>query len=200
MFRKNKIDLDNSRKELTDSERKIGDAMLTVEKEKKRQIMLCLISIGTLLILGTFLYFFVPYADDMASCRYILFPSIILNMLIWPFLWFLVGWTMMQSLTIFGIVKINRTKLSNMIHIATISILLLYLLVMLPFLIESIKCMLLFFSHQNEFSYTYQIPDFLQIIAIKLWQVNGKSSVFTLLGVILCVCRLDRQKRKHNLN
>jgi hypothetical protein len=155
--------------------------------ERKREIKRLLISFGILLIVGVSLCFLIPYAKT-ARTYFEIIPSFIIEIYLLPLFWVLIGWTIMQVFGVIGIVQTNHTKLSRAIHIVVLSLLLLYVVIMLPFVIESIKA--------DGF---YHIPLFLQKIEITMLSLKCKSAIFAVLSVILWLCRPEKQKRNHTI-
>lgn len=167
------------------SQQIVGNALKNNTWERKREVKRLLISFGILLIVGVSLCFLIPYAKT-ARTLFIITPSFIIEIFLLPLFWVLIGWTVMQVFGVLGIVQTNHTRLSRAIHIGVLSLLFLYVVIMFPFVIESIKA--------DGF---YQIPLFLQKIELIMINIKFKSAIFAILGVILCLCRPDKQKRHH---
>jgi hypothetical protein len=169
--------------------------------KRKEEIRRLLISVFILLIVGVFLYFLVPYANNM-RLKFEMASSLMLSIFLLPLFWGIIGWTLMQFFATLGIVKSKQTKLSRLIYLAILVLLLLYMMIMIPFIIETLQSTFLSFQYHKHpatypdgFSYSYQIPVFLQTIESKtLIFLDGKSSVFIVFGVILRICRPDKQR------
>lgn len=167
-------------------------------KYEKRRLA---VSIGILLIVGVSISFLIPYVNDLAKRDFVTEPLIIVDIFLLPLFCVLIGKTIMQAFGAFGIVRINQTKVSKAIHITVLTLIVLYTVIMLPFIIESIKCMILEFKfsknpsdYPNGISYSYNIPLFLQNIEIKILNFDYKPAIFTVLGVILWTCKPNKQK------
>ena len=107
----------------------------------------------------------------------------------------------MQIFGVLRIVEINHTKLSKAIHIVALVLVLLYTAIMLPYIIESVRPMVLEIQHYmnpdafpNGLSFTYHIPVFLQGIQQRFISFSNKSVIFTVLGVILWICKPEKRK------
>ncbi len=178
------------------------DSLKDDVKARKRGLLRLLISFGILLPFSVSLCYLVPYARMLSSRTYQIAPTLIVNDLLMPLFWLLLGWTLMQALNVVGLVDKKQTRLKPVIQIACVVLLLLYIAALLPFSVESIKCMILSLKSihsSGEFSYTYGIPMFFQDIAYYIMIFNYKSGVFSALGVIIWVCGPEKQINRRNI-
>jgi|GEM_PF-3056680 len=165
--------------------------------ERKREIMRVLISFGILLIYGALLCYLVPYTKYLADRTYQIAPTFILQESLLPLFWILLGWTIMQASSVVGLVGKRQSKAGMAIYITAIAFIVLYVAALLPFLIESIKCMVLsnqYLKSTGSFSYTYQIPLLFERLAYGLIGFSYKSGIFTVLGIILWLSKPEKRK------
>lgn len=181
------------------SAQNISQTLPSIEWKRKRDIRRLIVSVGILLVVGVSLCFLTPYLKDLANHEFFTAPLIVLAFLI-PYFWILLGWTLMQIFYVLGIIEINHTKLSKAIHIATLTLIILYTAVMLPSIVELTKCTVLQFQYAqnpeaflNGFSYSSNFPLLLNEIETIILTLDNKSAVFTALGVILWLCKPDKQ-------
>lgn len=183
-----------------DIEEEIIEAPKHIDQKRKRQIKHLIISFGLLLIVGVSLCFLVPYLKTLSGFHQLFTPTMIVKVLIEPLFWVLCGWTLFEVFDVLGIIEIRHSKLSKWIFISALALVLLYLAIMLPFIIESIRSMILELQYSknpdaypNGFSYSYQLPVFLQRMERNIFSINNKSVIFTILGVVLRICMPEKQ-------
>lgn len=167
--------------------------------ERKREIMRVLVSFGILLIYGTLLCYLVPYTKHLASRIYDITPTIISQEFLLPLFWILLGWNIMQASSVAGLVGKRQSKAGRAIHITIVALIVLYVLALLPYFAESIKCMVLssrYLKSTGSFSYTYQIPVIFQKLAYGIIAFSSKSGIFTSLGVIFWLSKPEKRQKK----
>lgn len=147
-----------------------------LQKKAKRNLLL---AIGCLLVLGISFNFLRPIAEQMRIENFITGPSMLLQLCLLPIIWLMFGWALMQTLGILGVAGPSKSKFAKAIHVASWIVVLLYAALMLPFLIETIKCMIQALQFQqnpslfpNGIQYAYNIPIFLQKIEMQLMSVT----------------------------
>lgn len=159
--------------------------------QKKEKLHL-LFAIGSLLILGISFYFLSPIATQMRTIDFITGPSMLLKLCLLPIIWLVFGWVMMQSLGILGVARPSESRFSKAIHVASWIVVLLYAVLISPFLIETIKCMIQALQyHQdpslfpNGISYVYNIPLFLQKIEMTIINVVYKQPMLFIIPSVI---------------
>ena len=171
-----------------------------IQKKEKRNL---LFAIGCLLILGSSFYFLSPIVTQMRTLYFITGPSMLLKLCLLPIFWLVFGWATMQALGIWGVARPYKSKFAKAIHVITWIVVLLYAALMLPFLIETTKCMIQALQyHQNPalfpngISYVYNIPLFLQKIELQLMSVTySKPIIFIIPSVIFWLSKPTRKKK-----
>lgn len=167
--------------------------------ERKREIKRFLISFGILLIYGALLYYLVPYAKHLSVETFEIAPTIILKEFLLPLFWLLLGWTIMKASSVLGLVEKRRAKAGRALYIVVVVLLVLYVAALLPFLIESIKCMALssqYLKSTGSFSYSYQIPLAFQKLELAMIDFSNKSGVFIAVGVIFWLSKPEKRQKK----
>jgi len=99
------------------SKQNTSHILQSIEGKRKREIRWLIVFVGILLVVGAFLCFLIPYLKGLASSKFFITPSIILTFLM-PYFWILLGWTLMQTFSVFRIVEIHHTKSSKAIYIS----------------------------------------------------------------------------------
>ena len=185
-----------------DNEQEIIEAPKHIDRKRKRQNEHLIISFGLLLIVGVCLCFMVPYLKELATHHYDSTPLILLSVFVMPFFWLLCGWTLIELCDLLGIVEIKHSKLSNRIFITALALVLLYLAIMLPFIIETVNIMIIEFKFRknpdafsNGLSFSSQLPVLLQRIERYLFSIKNQSVIFTILGVVLRLCMPEKKHR-----
>ncbi len=138
----------------------------TNKKDKKHLLIAGVI----LLIFSVFLYFATQFGVYMGR-QFCMTPIYLLQLLLYPIFWLILGWTVLQVLGVLGVVKPLKSKYSKTIHITIISILFLYLLIMLPYFVNTISDTIQSYRYiqnpslyQDGYSNTYELPGFILMI------------------------------------
>jgi len=171
-------------------------------QQKKEKLQL-LYAIGCLLILSISFYFLSPIATKLRIEYFINEPSTLIQLCLLPLISLVFGWATMQALGILGVARPSVSRFSKAIHVITWIVVLLYAALMLPFLIETIKCMIQALQyHQNPalfpngISYVYNIPIFLQKIELQLMSVTyTKPIIFIIPSVIFWLSKPTNKKQ-----
>lgn len=169
------------------------------EKKEKRRLA---IAAGIVLILGIGAYFLAGIANK-AKHDYFSDYAQLLDLVALPLFWLVIGWTAIQGLGVLGIVKPVRSKYGRAIHIAALVVVLAYATVMLPYLIELIKTIVLYSRFQanpsaypNGFSYAFSLPDILMDVEFRIITVVFKQPVIFLIpGALYRLCEPVKAKR-----
>lgn len=176
-----------------------GEAPPNSKQERKQEVKRLLIAIGILLIAGVSHLFLASYVKGP---HYFSAPLIIVNLFLLPLFWGTLSWTLMQASGVLGIVEIKQTKQGRVIYIAVLTLLLLYVAIMLPFIVESLRCMVLeiqYFknpaAYPNGLSYSFHLPIFLQMIVVTISNISFKPCMFNMLGMILWLSGQSAKRR-----
>lgn len=168
------------------------------KKDKKHLI----VAVGILLILSISLYFLIPLAAKMRLNFMATEPTVLIQICLLPLFWLVLGWTIMQGIGVLGVVKRVKSKSSKAIHIACLSIVLIYVSLMLPFTIETINCFIQSLKYQQNpalfpdgFQYSYNIPLFWQNIELKVMNFcYNRSAIFIIPSMIFWLSKPIKQK------
>ncbi len=159
-----------------------------LQKKEKRNL---LFAISCLLVLVIVFFFLRPIAEQMRTLDFITGPSALLQLCLLPLIWLVFGWALMQTLGILGVARPSKSKYAKGIHIASLIVVLLYAALMLPYLIETTKCMIQSLQyHQNPalfpngIHYAYNIPIFLQKIEMQLMSVTYTHPILFIIPSI----------------
>jgi|GEM_PF-1027001 len=158
------------------------------KKEKKR----LMIALGVLLVLGGGLWLLWPIAAQLRETYFMTMPMMLLRLCALPALWLVLGWTLMQGLAVLGCATPYRAKAAKAIRIVSLLVVLLYVALMLPYIIEAIRFMVLQLRYQQNpalypdgFHYTFGIPLFLQRIGTAIMSVVYKlPALFFIPGLL----------------
>jgi transcriptional regulator with XRE-family HTH domain len=171
--------------------------------DRKKEIRRLIIAGGILLILACLWFWLEPVEQRL---RYMLMnePLLLLRLILLPAIWLVAGWTAVQGLRVPGLLKPVRHLSGKIIFIAALAIVLLYVVIMLPFWIETVKCMLLTLQYRQNpelnggyFSYEYNIPQFLSEIEFAVMVVvAAQPVVFAIPGLLLGLCQPERKRKK----
>ncbi len=170
-----------------------------LQKKEKRNL---LFAVGILIILGVSFYFLSPIATKMRATDFISGPWMLIQLCLLPIIWLVFGWAIMQTLGIMGVAKQSESRFSKAIHVASWIVVLLYAALMLPFLIETIKCMIQALQYQQNpalfpdgFHYAYNIPLFLQKIEMTIMNTVFKHSmIFIVPSMIFWLSKPMKKK------
>ena len=173
--------------------------MLYRKKEKLRVIIPVLI----LLVLGVIYYFLNKQVTEVLNLKYSYFPRVYLQLLYLPLFWILVGWTLVQSLSLTGAIRLGNWKYKKTLGIISVGIVVLYFLLMLPLYIEGAKIMVQMYQfdqnpdlYPNGFHSNNQIPYILRWIEHYIIEVAyNQPIIFIIQGILWGISKLDKIKK-----
>ncbi len=173
--------------------------MLYRKKEKLRVIIPVLI----LLVLGVIYYFLNKQVTEVLNLKYSYFPRVYLQLLYLPLFWILVGWTLVQSLSLTGAIRLGNWKYKKTLGIISVGIVVLYFLLMLPLYIEGAKIMVQMYQfdqnpdlYPNGFHSNNQIPYILRWIEHYIIEVAyNQPIIFIIPGILWGISKLDKIKK-----
>jgi Predicted transcriptional regulators len=174
----------------TDTTTLIYGAPDSVDRKKEKKDLI--IAAGILLIAGLLLFFTLPYITNLAKTYYLYSLLMLLDLYIYPILWFMVGWVIMHGLSMLGIVRPVRSKYGKKIHITVLVIVLAYAALMVPYLVDLVRStvqVLQYFQnpsfYNGYFSYNSIIPEFLNnVYWVLLGPMYGLHYLFVFPGIL----------------
>ncbi|MFT4144833.1 MAG: helix-turn-helix transcriptional regulator [Mobilitalea sp.] len=168
-------------------------------KAKLRVIIPALI----LLFLIVVYYVLNKEATELINLKYSYFPRVYLQLLYLPLFWILFGWTLVQSLSLTGAIRLSNWKYKKGIGIVSVGIVILYFLLMLPLYIEGVRFMMqLFRFNQNPgiqsdgMYFSYKVPYILNVIEQYIIKVvYNQPIIFIIPGIVWAISKLDTIKK-----
>jgi transcriptional regulator with XRE-family HTH domain len=172
--------------------------------DRKKEIRRLIIACGLLLILVVILCLLAPAANSLYEKALFFQPLMLLRGLLLPVIWLVAGWTAVQGLRVPGLLKPVRHLSGKIIYIAALVIVLLYVVIMLPYWIETIKYIFLNLQFMqnpdpcsDRFNYEYNIPQFIVYYEYLLTDAVGQQPVvFAIPGLLLGLCQPERKRKK----
>ncbi len=152
-------------------------------EQMKKEHRKFLIAGTILLLLFTLYLYWNPIAEEYASTQYIMAPKLLIEFGLLPILFLLLAWVFMQGLFFLGLIQKGTSKYRKALHILSWAVVLLYALVIIPFLIENIYVWTISF-HSDGFSYSGQLPPIIYNILFKLACMDLHPSLFILPGIL----------------
>lgn len=147
---------------------------------------------GILLVMVILFFFLNPIAAELSRSSYVMQPMMVLRLYFLPLLWLISGWTVMQGLGVLGVAKGMPSKYSKAVRIGSLAIVLLYAVLMLPFLEETIRSFVLLMQYRGApdlypggFEFIYAIPDFMNAIMMPIIDVIYRQPILFVIPGIL---------------
>ena len=173
--------------------------MLYRKKTKLRVIIPAVI----LILLSVVYYFINKEVTELINLKYSYFPRLYLQLLYLPLFWILFGWTLVQSLSLTGAIRLSDWKYKKALGIVSVGIVILYFLLMLPSYIEGVKIIFQIYQtnknpdlYPNGLYINYHIPYILNVIEqyiIKL--VYNQPIIFIIPGILWGISKMDAVKK-----
>lgn len=147
---------------------------------------------GILLVMAVLYFSLYPFAAEMSRNSFVMQPLMVLRLYFLPLLWLVAGWTAMQGLGVLGVAKRIPSKYSKAVRIGSLAVVLLYAVLMLPFLEETIRSFVLLMQYRGApdlypggFEFTYAIPDFMNAMMMPVIDVVYRQPILFLVPGIL---------------
>jgi len=173
-----------------------------LEHEKKRHLV---IAAGIIVLLCISIYVTARFAANMSK-YFLTQPTIFLHLYLLPLTWLVLPWTILQGLSVLGILKPLKSRFNRILRSAALSITLLYGILMLPYLINLIGSTVQFFQYlQNSsaypdgYQYTSIIPNALYQLALPFISIVYKCPmIFLIPSIIFWISKPDQKKQSKN--
>ena len=163
----------------------------------KREKIRLAIAAGITLALGIGAFFLSRMTQTQNLSQINIYYEWLSCLFVLPLFWLFAGWTVVQGMSLLGIVQPAKSKCARVIHISMLAIVVAYAAVMLPLLIEIIPVTVqqsqydVNYSASSNMSYAIPVPG---VTIPTLSFVYSNSAVFLLPGVLFRLS--ERAKRK----
>lgn len=178
---------------------------IPVPLSRKKEIREMAVVTATLLLLGISALILSPIAQKWQQQHYELFPGTLLHVGLLPCFYVLLGWDLMQVISLlFGAKPLKSGRLGK-IHGLILAILLVYALAIAPYFIWDFRNFLDLYSHINaHVEYSFQaayhfLPIWDKVSAVCIRVAFNYKIVFILLGMALWATKTRRESANEAL-
>ncbi len=170
----------------------------------RKKIKLRVIIPAVILMLLSVLYYFInKEVTELINLKYSYFPRVYLQLLYLPLFWILFGWTLIQSLSLTGAIRLSVWKYKKGLSIVSVGMVIVYFLLMVPLYIEGVKIIFQIYQtnknpdlYPNGLYINYQIPYIFRWIEHYIMKVvYNQPIIFIIPGILWGISKLDAIKK-----